>query len=101
MAHKKTATDSLNDLERIERLERLLADLAEEVASGKSSTTRLASQNVAMAVYRELRPVAEEAPDTVEPGAICGRKQYKDNDESWICQARAGHAGGHSYGPKI
>ena len=102
MVHKKTAMDSLNDLGRIERLERLRADLAEEVATGKSNTTRLASQNVAAAVLRELRPAAADDVDiTIASGEICGRRQFKDNDESWVCLERAGHTGGHRYGPKV
>ena len=87
--------------ERIERLERLLADLAEEVATGKSNTTRMASQNVALAVYRELRPLPEEVSAPVETGALCNRKQFPGNDESWICTERAGHKGGHRYEPKV
>ena len=98
---KKMATDSLNDLERIERLERLLADLAEEVGTGKSSTTRGASQNDAMAVYRELRPLEAYVNSPEESGPVCGGKQNKDNDESWVCLERAGHTTGHRYGPKV
>jgi hypothetical protein len=90
----------LNDLERIERLERLLADLAEEVGTGKAMSTRLASQNVALAVLRELRPEPVTAKAALGSGAICGKPQRKGDEDSPVCLRPAGHKDGQQYGVK-
>ena len=86
--------------ERIDRIERLLADLAEEVGTGRAMVTRLPSQNVALAVARELRPVAEDAPAPLGSGVVCGRPQRKGEEDSPVCLRPDGHKDGHQYGVK-
>lgn len=86
--------------ERVIRLQDLLADLAEEVATGGTQHIRTASQNKALAVLQELRPapVADTAPIPV--GELCLKPQQKDNDDSDVCLLRKDHKAGHSYGPR-
>jgi hypothetical protein len=87
----------------LEQLSEMVADLAEEVATGQAGHIRPASQNKALAVLNALRPPVAAALDADQDGVVdlCGRPQDKTNDDSFVCVLPKGHSGGHRFGPKL
>lgn len=86
----------------LEQLVEMVADLAEEVATGQAGHIRTASQNKAMAVLNALRPKASSQQDADKDGIVerCPKLQDKNNEDSAVCVLKNGHAGGHQFGPK-
>jgi hypothetical protein len=82
----------------LRELTEMVADLAEEVATGAAGHTRPASLNKSMAVWKALRPDASVSEDP-EPGDNCGKPRVKGDEDSEICLRAKGHDGGHAFGP--
>ena len=86
----------------LEQLAEMVADLAEEVATGQAGHIRPAASNKSLAVLNALRPKAAEDLDADKDGVVdpCGKLQKKDDEDSFVCQLKKGHAGGHQFSAK-
>lgn len=87
----------------LDELIEIVADIAEEVATGQAGHIRTASQNKAMAALKRLRPDAPVAAAALAVDEMCGVLQDKNNpDDSPRCLApkdHKEHGKGHQFGP--
>lgn len=88
--------------EEFVELKDMVAEIAEDVATGAASHFRTAENNRTLAVLKRLRP-GPSAAEPVAEGQMCGKPQYKDNEESPVCLLATDHlqhGKGHQYGPR-